>query len=56
MINYRLSDDPIAEDETDEYKDQAKRESTRCTIFLGYTSNQASCETENILDICANTK
>jgi len=39
MINWRLSDEPIAEDETEEYKDQAKRESTHCTIFLGYTSN-----------------
>ena len=39
MINWRLSDEPIAEDETEEYKDQVKRENTHCTIFLGYTSN-----------------
>ena len=43
MINWRLSDEPIAEDETEEYKDEAKRAATHCTIFLGYTSNQASC-------------
>lgn len=43
MIKYRLSDDPIDEDETDEYRDPAVRAKTRCTIFLGYTSNMASC-------------
>ena len=43
MIKWRLSDDPIAEDEQEEYKDMTKRQETRCTIFLGYTSNMASC-------------
>ena len=43
MIKWRLSDEPIAEDETDEFKDEAMRKKTRCTIFLGYTSNMASC-------------
>lgn len=43
MIKYRLSDDPIEEDETDEFKDPEVRKNTRCTIFLGYTSNMASC-------------
>lgn len=43
MIKWRLSDEPIDEDETEEYKDEAKRKETRCTIFLGYTSNMASC-------------
>ena len=43
MIKWRLSDDPIAEDETEEYKDPEKRKKTRCTIYLGYTSNMASC-------------
>jgi len=43
MIKYRLSDDPIEEDETEEFKDPEVRKNTRCTIFLGYTSNMASC-------------
>ena len=43
MINWRLSDEPIAEDEQEQYKDQKVREDTRCAIFLGYTSNMASC-------------
>jgi len=43
MIKWRLSDEPISEDETEEYKDPELRKKTRCTIFLGYTSNMASC-------------
>ena len=43
MIAWRLSDEPIAEDETDEFKDPEVRKNTRCNIFLGYTSNMASC-------------
>ena len=43
MIKFRLSDDPIAEDETEEFKDMEVRKKTRCTIYLGYTSNAASC-------------
>ena len=43
MIKWRLSDDPIAEDETDEFKDPEKRKNTCCQILLGYTSNMASC-------------
>ena len=43
MIKWRLSDDPIAEDEEEEYKDPEVRAKTRCAIFLGYTSNMASC-------------
>lgn len=43
MINWRLSDDPIAEDEIEEYKDPEVRKNTKCTIFLGYTSNLISC-------------
>ena len=36
MIKYRLSDDPIDEEEDDEYKDPEIRKKTRCTIFLVY--------------------
>ena len=43
MINHRLSDDPIEEDEVEHYRDPEVRKNTRCTIFLGYTSNMASC-------------
>jgi deoxyhypusine synthase len=43
MIKWRLTDEPIEEDETDEFKDPEVRKNTRCTIFLGYTSNMASC-------------
>lgn len=43
MIKWRLSDEPIDEDETEEYRDPEVRKNTRCTIFLGYTSNMASC-------------
>jgi deoxyhypusine synthase len=43
MIKWRLSDEPIKEDEEDKYKVKANREKVRCTIFLGYTSNMASC-------------
>lgn len=43
MIKWRLSDEPIGEDETEEFKDPEVRAKTRCTIYLGYTSNMASC-------------
>ena len=43
MIKWRLSDEAIKEDEKDEFKDPQVRANTRCTIFLGYTSNMASC-------------
>ena len=49
MIKYRLSDDPIEEEEDDEYKDPELRKKTRCTIFLGYTSNMASCGMRDII-------
>ena len=43
MIHWRLSDEPIEEDEVEYYKDPEVRNKTRCTIYLGYTSNMASC-------------
>ena len=43
MIKWRLSDEPIAEDESEDYRDEEVRKNTRCSIFLGYTSNMASC-------------
>jgi len=49
MINWRLSHDKIEEDESEEYLEQEIREKTRCTIFLGYTSNMASCGMREII-------
>ncbi|KAH9951732.1 Deoxyhypusine synthase [Amylocystis lapponica] len=42
MRNWRLSDEPVAEDESDEYISPEIRSQTRCDIFLGYTSNLIS--------------
>ncbi|KDQ08495.1 hypothetical protein BOTBODRAFT_138946 [Botryobasidium botryosum FD-172 SS1] len=39
MLAWRLSDEPVAEEEAPEYRDPAVRASTRVNIFLGYTSN-----------------
>jgi len=39
---WRLSDDPISEDEPDQYLDPEIRAGIRCNIFLGYTSNLIS--------------
>jgi deoxyhypusine synthase len=49
MIDWRLSDDPIEEDEIDELRDMENRKKIRCTIFLGYTSNMASCGMRDII-------
>jgi len=43
MIKWRLSDDPVEEGETEEFLDPEVRKNYRCTIYLGYTSNAASC-------------
>ncbi len=43
MIKWRLSDEPIKENEDEELKIMENREKVRCTIFLGYTSNMTSC-------------
>jgi deoxyhypusine synthase len=43
MIKWRLSHEPIKESESADLKIMENREKVRCTIFLGYTSNMASC-------------
>ena len=43
MIHWRLSSEPITENESVDYLDPIIRENTKCTIFLGYTSNMVSC-------------
>lgn len=42
-IKWRLSDEPVEEDENEQFKDEEVRKNTRCTIFLGMTSNMGSC-------------
>jgi deoxyhypusine synthase len=43
MIKWRLSDESIDEETNDLYLKEDVRKKTRCTVFLGYTSNMASC-------------
>jgi len=53
MLRWRLSDDPVSEDESDEFVDMDVRRKTRATVFLGYTSNMISCGIrENIRFLC----
>lgn len=42
MRAWRLSDDPIGEDDREELRDPAVRLATKCTIFFGFTSNMIS--------------
>eukprot|EP01114_Cavostelium_apophysatum_P001139 TRINITY_DN10976_c0_g1_i1.p1 TRINITY_DN10976_c0_g1~~TRINITY_DN10976_c0_g1_i1.p1 ORF type:complete len:219 (+),score=15.52 TRINITY_DN10976_c0_g1_i1:68-658(+) len=42
MLKWRLSDEPIAENESEDYKDMRVRADVKCKIFLGYTSNLIS--------------
>ncbi|KHG22370.1 Deoxyhypusine synthase [Gossypium arboreum] len=42
MLDWRLSDEPIAEDSSEEEKDPTHRESVRSKVFLGFTSNLIS--------------
>ncbi|KAI6035344.1 Deoxyhypusine synthase [Pisolithus orientalis] len=49
MRKWRLSDEPISPDESDEYMDHNIRERTRCNIFLGYTSNLISSGLRDII-------
>lgn len=53
MIKWRLIDDPIAEDEVDEYRDIEMRKKVKCTIFLSYTSNMISCGMREIIRFLA---
>lgn len=49
MISWRLSDEPLNERDDEETSDPAYRAKTRCTIFLGYTSNMSSCGMREII-------
>lgn len=43
MIRWRLSDEKVTPDTPAHLRSKEVRENTRCTIFLGYTSNMSSC-------------
>lgn len=43
MIKWRLSDEKITPDTPVHLRSKEVRENTRCTIFLGHTSNMTSC-------------
>ncbi|EGN93073.1 hypothetical protein SERLA73DRAFT_190246 [Serpula lacrymans var. lacrymans S7.3] len=49
MRKWRLSDEPLAEDESEDYTAPEVRASTRCNIFLGYTSNLISSGLREII-------
>ena len=43
MIKWRLSDERVTKETPPHLRPQNVRENTRCTIFLGLTSNMGSC-------------
>jgi len=56
MIKWRLIDDPIKEDESEEYLDPKVRQKVRCTIFLGFTSNMISCGVREVIRYLAQNR
>lgn len=49
MLEWRLSDEALAEDCSQEERDPAYRESVRCKVFLGFTSNLISSGIRDII-------
>ncbi|EIW82059.1 Deoxyhypusine synthase [Coniophora puteana RWD-64-598 SS2] len=49
MRTWRLSDEPVSADESDDYTDPEVRARTKCNIFLGYTSNLISSGLREII-------
>eukprot|EP00158_Paraphelidium_tribonemae_P001275 Partr_v1_DN24193_c0_g1_i2_m71124 putative deoxyhypusine synthase len=49
MRSWRLSDEPMDGDECEPYNDPEVRANTKCTIFLGYTSNLVSSGLREII-------
>lgn len=49
MITWRLKDESLEKEESEDYKDLKIREKTRTTIFLGYTSNMISSGLREII-------
>mmetsp|Transcript_10959 Transcript_10959/g.16089 ORF Transcript_10959/g.16089 Transcript_10959/m.16089 type:complete len:465 (-) Transcript_10959:2606-4000(-) len=54
MLNWRLSDEPIAED--DDITDPEERAKVKCKIFLGFTSNQVSSGNREVIRFLAQHK
>lgn len=48
-LEWRLSDETLAEDCSQEERDPAYRESVRCKVFLGFTSNLISSGIRDII-------
>jgi len=49
MRAWRLSDEPIKEDEDEDLKDPEKRKDVKCRIFLSYTSNMISSGVREVI-------
>jgi deoxyhypusine synthase len=49
MLAWRLSDEPVAENEDDDMKSDEARKQVKCMIFLGYTSNMISSGIRDII-------
>jgi len=56
MLVWRLSDEPITDDESEEYIDPEVRSKIKCKIFLGYTSNLISSGLREIFRFLAQHK
>jgi deoxyhypusine synthase len=56
MLKWRLSDEPIKEGDADEFKLPEVRAATRCTIFLGITSNMISSGVREVIRYLAEHK
>ena len=49
MIDWRLSDEPLTQQDDEQTKDPTYRSKTRTRIFLGYTSNMVSSGMREII-------
>ena len=56
MLRWRLSDDPVEDEQDESWHDLELRKRTRAKIFLGYTSNQISCGMREYLVFLAKHK
>jgi hypothetical protein len=53
QIKWRLSDEPVKDDDDDDLRTPEARSRVKCTIFLGYTSNMISCGVREIIRFLA---
>lgn len=56
MLDWRLSDRPIKEDEPEAHKSMEYRREQKCRIFLSYTSNMMSCGVRETLKFLVKNK